>query len=315
MTVIGCDLYHGDTVPPNVVDLDFVFHKATQGTTIVDPAYEQRRAVLRPQVPVWGAYHFWASNGAPEWQAADFLYVAQPLSGDVLTLDFEDDGGPGWSDAQGMVNEANRFIATVRARAPINRLLVYCNESTLANYVERYGLTGFDGLWVAHPGAPPPPPWLFWQYASDTIDHDYGNFATVADLKAWSLGRAPNNPGVTMEWSDTFPNPNDDGSAQTAPDGTVSAVQASDFLRWTSHHADETVRALGATQADIAAHTTRIDQIQNSLNGLAQTVSDLAAMVKTLNLGTLSGTATVTVNLSPAAGAPVARNANPAEPV
>lgn len=315
MTVIGCDLYHGNAVPPNVVDLDFVFHKATQGVDYRDPSYPARVITLRPQVPVWGAYHFWASNGAPELQAQTFLDYVRPATGDVLILDFESDGGPGWTDAQAMVNEGNRFIATVRAEAPANRILAYCNENTLTNYVERYGLTGFDGLWVAHPGSPPPPPWLFWQYASDTIDHDYGNFATVADLKAWSLGHAPINPGVHMEWSDTFPNPNDDGSPETDANGVVSAVQASDFLRWTSHHADELVQTLGATQADLANHTTRIDQIQAQIATMQADISAIKTLVSAQIPSKLSGTATVTVNLSPAAGAPAARNDQPAEPV
>lgn len=308
----GVDLSHLNTVPANVVDLGFVFHKATQGTDFVDPTYAQRAMALRGQVPVWGAYHFWGSAAYANAQAYDFLHVASPQAGDVLILDFESDGGPEWDNAPQMAAGASLWMRVVRFAYPANRRLLYCNEDTLFNVVQRYGVDAVDGLWIAHPGTPPPVPYLFWQYDSIVVDHDYANFNTVADLVAWARGGE-------MELSDSI-GPDTSGAPVT--------VQKLMDMQWATL-ADSKAAPGGKTlydelyaiQAQIAQLAAAVSSLTTLVGSLA-TGSDTSAIltqinmvdsdVKALQPSKLSGTASVIVSLAPATAA--ARNDRPADP-
>jgi lysozyme len=65
-----------------------VFHKATQGSSYVDPKYESRRKQALDEGLLWGSYHF-AVGGEPVGQADHFLEVVNPGSDDLLVLDLE----------------------------------------------------------------------------------------------------------------------------------------------------------------------------------------------------------------------------------
>ncbi len=86
------DLSHHNTLtslqPAKDSGILGVIHKATQGTTYVDPTYEQRRALAQAAGLLWGAYHF-GEAGNVDQQVAHFLDVAKPGPTDLLVLDFE----------------------------------------------------------------------------------------------------------------------------------------------------------------------------------------------------------------------------------
>lgn len=65
-----------------------VVHKATQGTSFVDPEYATNRAKAKAAGLLWGAYHFGAGADGVE-QADFFLKTVQPGPQDLLVLDFE----------------------------------------------------------------------------------------------------------------------------------------------------------------------------------------------------------------------------------
>ena len=66
-----------------------VIHKATQGSTYVDPEYRERRQLAGAQGLLWGAYHF--NTGDPVKEQVDFfLDTAEPDEKTLLVLDFED---------------------------------------------------------------------------------------------------------------------------------------------------------------------------------------------------------------------------------
>src|SRR5487761_2360143 len=87
-----------------------VIHKATQGTSVLDPVYLSHRAGARAAGLLWGAYHFGTGADGVE-QAQFFLQTVQPSPGDVLVLDFEANGqGPSMT-----LEEARAFVTHVQS--------------------------------------------------------------------------------------------------------------------------------------------------------------------------------------------------------
>src|SRR5262245_45818946 len=67
-----------------------VIHKATQGTSYVDPTYKGRMAEALAAGLCWGAYHFLTEAPAAD-QMAWFLKNAGLPNGSRIVLDYEDD--------------------------------------------------------------------------------------------------------------------------------------------------------------------------------------------------------------------------------
>mmetsp|Transcript_3229 Transcript_3229/g.3501 ORF Transcript_3229/g.3501 Transcript_3229/m.3501 type:complete len:244 (-) Transcript_3229:217-948(-) len=65
-----------------------VIHKATQGTTYTDGAYQTNKRNAKAAGMLWGAYHF-ATGSTATAQAEHFLSVVNPDSETLLVLDFE----------------------------------------------------------------------------------------------------------------------------------------------------------------------------------------------------------------------------------
>lgn len=85
-----------------------VIHKATQGTTLMDPAYHGNRAKAFAPDLLWGAYHF-ALPGRGASQARHFLETVEPGPKTLLALDLE-----GTQTGMGMtLAEAQAFVSTV----------------------------------------------------------------------------------------------------------------------------------------------------------------------------------------------------------
>ena len=95
-TVHGTDVSHHqgklDFVKAKSAGLDFVYHKATEGTTVVDPEYAARRKQAKSAGLPFGAYHFArpSSQADAVLEARFFVKVANPLPGDLVpVLDLE----------------------------------------------------------------------------------------------------------------------------------------------------------------------------------------------------------------------------------
>ncbi|HEX8922962.1 MAG TPA: glycoside hydrolase family 25 protein, partial [Pyrinomonadaceae bacterium] len=69
-----------------------VIHKATQGTTIIDPQYHTRKSEALAAGLWWGAYHFGVGGDGTQ-QAQHFLSVVSPGKNDLLVLDLEENPG------------------------------------------------------------------------------------------------------------------------------------------------------------------------------------------------------------------------------
>ena len=142
-----------------------VIHKATQGSTLVDPAYESNRGKAREAGLLWGAYHFaLPGRGAP--QADNFLDTAGPSPETLIALDLESSRiGCGMT-----LPEARSFVTRIFDRLGrwpglsggpyLKELLGDSRDPVLENC----------WLWLSHFGDHPVPPlawprWTLWQYA------------------------------------------------------------------------------------------------------------------------------------------------------
>jgi len=141
-----------------------VFHKATQGTSFLDPTYQSHCAAATKAGLLWGAYHF--GTGADGLEQADFfLQKVQPGPQSLLVLDLEaNPQGPSMT-----MEEARAFVTHVQAvtgrwpglyaGAYLKELLGVAKDPVLVNcwfWLSQYGPT---------PVVPPNwKTWTMWQY-------------------------------------------------------------------------------------------------------------------------------------------------------
>ncbi len=167
----------------NTDGLSFVFIKATEGRSYVNPRLTSQAKTARDAGCVVGFYHFlWPGNITA--QAEYFVTKSPKRAGDILAVDWETTGdGTHASNA-----EKDLFIRTVRELRPDNRVILYTNR-TFWLTVDTTSYAG-DGLWIADYVTAGKPrikaAWRFHQYTSDPMDRDVANFATQSALRAWA---------------------------------------------------------------------------------------------------------------------------------
>ncbi|AEY91821.1 putative hydrolase [Streptomyces hygroscopicus subsp. jinggangensis 5008] len=163
--------------------LSFVFIKATEGRSYVNPRLAAQTKHARDAGLVVGFYHFlWPGDLTA--QAEYFLSHAPDRRGDLLAVDWETTGeGTHASNA-----EKDRFIRKLKELRPDNRVVLYCNRHFWLN-IDSTSYAG-DGLWIADYVTAGKPrikaKWRFHQYTSEPHDKDVTNFASKAALKEWA---------------------------------------------------------------------------------------------------------------------------------
>lgn len=175
------DIYHGDTATDFGKAYAFgirgVIHKATQGTSIDDPAYARRRVMATAAGMLWGAYHFNSGESVPS-QVTNFLSIAQPDATTLLALDFEDN-----AQSQMSLDHARQFLELVAEKVGRLPWLYSGNriKETLAGASpETKAFFGKHNLWLPQYGAAPklldsngdPLPWAratLWQFTGDGV--------------------------------------------------------------------------------------------------------------------------------------------------
>lgn len=143
-----------------------VFHKATQGRTVVDAKYHARRQRALDVGLLWGAYHFGTKGNVTE-QVDHFLQVTNPVATDLLVLDFEPNGESGTMT----LSEAEQFVTLVNQRTGRFPGL-YSGQSFIREKVGSNTTTVLKNcfLWIARYSSQlpnVPAAWAtftFWQY-------------------------------------------------------------------------------------------------------------------------------------------------------
>lgn len=163
--------------------LSFVFVKATEGRSYVNPRLAAQTKRARDAGLVVGFYHFlWPGNLTA--QAEYFLSKSPEKPGDVLAVDWENNSeGTHASNA-----EKDRFIKKLKELRPDNRVVLYCNRHFWLN-VDTTSYAG-DALWIADYVTAGKPRikarWRFHQYTDNPLDKNVADFESRAALREWA---------------------------------------------------------------------------------------------------------------------------------
>ncbi len=169
--------------------IKFVFIKATQGKTLVDPSFTSHWTGAGSAGILRGAYHFFRPDVSPQDQADTFLAVlggaGNPELAPVLDLELRKLDG---TDAWDAVPQAQRTALAVQWLTAVEQGLgrkpiVYLSPSFAAEKLGGAAELAPYPLWIAHyttRPAPRVPPawqdWTFWQYTENgTIAGIAGN--------------------------------------------------------------------------------------------------------------------------------------------
>ncbi|MFE6152832.1 glycoside hydrolase family 25 protein [Streptomyces sp. NPDC057889] len=161
----------------------FVFIKATEGRSYVNPRLTAQTKLARDGGCVAGFYHFlWPGNLTA--QAEYFVSKAPEKAGDLLAVDWETTGeGTRASNA-----EKDRFIREVKRLRPHHRVLLYTNRNFWLT-VDTTSYAG-DGLWIADYTTAGKPrikaAWKFHQYTDSPLDKDVAQFTSKGALRDWA---------------------------------------------------------------------------------------------------------------------------------
>ncbi|MFJ8093906.1 GH25 family lysozyme [Streptomyces griseofuscus] len=181
----GIDVSSFQSTSYDTDGLSFVFMKATEGRSYVNPRLTAQTKTGRDAGLVVGFYHFlWPGNLTA--QADYFLQHTPERAGDILAVDWETT-----SDGTHASNaDKDSFIRKLKQLRPHNRVVLYTNRDFWLN-IDRTSYAG-DGLWIADYVTAGKPrikaKWLFHQYASQPHDKDLADFASKAALKEWAGG-------------------------------------------------------------------------------------------------------------------------------
>ncbi|WP_431042063.1 glycoside hydrolase family 25 protein [Streptomyces sp. P1-3] len=165
--------------------LSFVFVKATEGRSYINPRQSAQASHARKAGCVLGFYHFlWPGNIAA--QARYFVDKCASKEGDLLAVDWETTS----SGTRASNAEKDRFIREVKALRPrpTHRVLLYCNRHFWLNH-DTTSYAG-DGLWIADYVTAGKPrikaKWRFHQYTDSPLDKDVAAFGSKAALREWA---------------------------------------------------------------------------------------------------------------------------------
>ncbi|RRQ77282.1 muramidase [Streptomyces griseofuscus] len=181
----GIDVSSFQSTSYDTDGLSFVFMKATEGRSYVNPRLTAQTKTGRDAGLVVGFYHFlWPGNLTA--QADYFLQHTPERAGDILAVDWETT-----SDGTHASNaDKDSFIRKLKQLRPHNKVVLYTNRDFWLN-IDRTSYAG-DGLWIADYVTAGKPrikaKWLFHQYASQPHDKDLADFASKAALKEWAGG-------------------------------------------------------------------------------------------------------------------------------
>ncbi|MEV8530103.1 GH25 family lysozyme [Streptomyces sp. NPDC052000] len=162
---------------------DFVFVKATEGTSYINPKQDAQTMQARDHGLALGFYHF-LHPGNIGAQAEYFVQQCDSVYGDMLVVDWETTEDGSYASCA----EKDQFLAAVRQLRPAHhRIGLYCNSYFWLN-VDTTSESA-DFLWIAAPGTKRPPiqhPWLFWQTGENGgLDQNVCALESRAALRTW----------------------------------------------------------------------------------------------------------------------------------
>lgn len=256
----GAD-YSNNNSSISTAGLDFVFLKATEGTSTIDETFAKRYASLEKLTLARGAYHFGWENESYSAQASHFVNTVKPIAGDILFLDFESYpdkrnwGKMSWTELAAWVMN---FIKEVKKLVPSCKVGLYCN---LSDWNSLPGTYCGDFLFIADYTNSRPstkPAFTFWQYTDSPHDLDWGNFSNLDDLSDWS-GK------VSLTAADVWNAPVPENVPGTPPVHMARTYLVDNYQR------------LITMQSDLDELKTQITGLASIVNQLVNTVNEKLA--------------------------------------
>ena len=143
---------------------DFIYFKATEGSTHSDNTYATNRMEARKHNITSGAYHFFSYTSPGIRQALHFIHTAKLRKGDLPpVLDVE------WikpmPSVSAVVREVTTFLTTVEKETGV-RPIIYTDCMLFNQYLKR-GLPKAYQLWIASYQTKPTCDCLLWQKSND----------------------------------------------------------------------------------------------------------------------------------------------------
>jgi lysozyme len=154
------DIYHADSVSSfeaiYKAGIRGVIHKATEGNTLTDFAYAERREVALDEGLLWGAYHF-LRPGDMEGQARRFVDTAAPTEATLLAADHED-GKVSLLSLLEFMHEVHNEVG----RFPLLYSGFLIKEQIATAHVSDKGAFRLTRLWLAQYATTPKWPSAIW---------------------------------------------------------------------------------------------------------------------------------------------------------
>jgi lysozyme len=142
-----------------------IIHKATEGTSYIDPDYADRFFNATNSGLLWGAYHFANGNDVTK-QVDNFLRTVGINNETLYALDWEDDPGGNTMNR----SQAQEFLELIEKKTGRKGVVYSGNTAKEKLGSDNYPYFGAHRLWLAQYGDAPVPQaswdqeWL-WQYS------------------------------------------------------------------------------------------------------------------------------------------------------
>ena len=147
--------------------IDFVFLKATEGKSFVDPTFEENYRNASSHGLKVGFYHFFRFNKDGTAQAENFLRRIKGKKTTLpLVIDVEEWGNGNLlnKSTDNVIREIRAFITTVEKKSG-KKVMVYSNESSYKKYIR--GRFDKNDLWICSFSKSPKvgKKWTLWQHS------------------------------------------------------------------------------------------------------------------------------------------------------
>lgn len=170
--VQGIDVSHHqnliDWAQINPREIQFVFIKATEGSSFRDPAFQQNWQNARASGLVTGAYHFFSLCTSGEQQAQNFIATVPVVKNalpPVIDLEY---GANCIPQNHEQVTAALRVMTAKLEQVYQQKAILYATREFYDDYLQQDFLA--HPLWIRdiwrQPSLPYDRQWTFWQYAN-----------------------------------------------------------------------------------------------------------------------------------------------------
>jgi len=157
------------------VAINFVFVKATEGKTTVDPFFHENWKKLENAQIIRGAYHIYSSKSTPEEQAENFISTVALEPGDLPpVLDIEENFNK--SPKDNFIKGVKNWLSIVKKHYGISPI-IYCSINDHETYFDNKDFKEYP-FWIAHyvdKSLLIKEKWRFWQYKEE------GNVAGITE--------------------------------------------------------------------------------------------------------------------------------------